>query len=44
MIWVEDFDPKNRTFLGFEGGGKENGAWSMDRWVLYENSNSAQVN
>jgi len=26
MIWDEDFDPKNRTFWVFEGGGKENGA------------------
>jgi len=24
MIWDEDFDPKNRTFWVFEGGGKEN--------------------
>jgi len=28
----------------FEGGGKENGAWSMDWWVLYENSNSTLLN
>ena len=41
MVWDEDFDPKIRTFWVFEGGGKENGAWSIDRWVLYENSNSA---
>jgi len=26
MIWDEDFNPKNRTFWVFEGGGKENGA------------------
>jgi len=26
MVWDEDFDPKNRTFWIFEGGGKENGA------------------
>jgi len=44
MIWDEDFDPKNRTFWVFEGGGKENGAWSMDWWVLYENSHSAFLN
>jgi len=25
MIWDDDFDPKNRTFWVFEGGGKENG-------------------
>jgi len=30
MIWNEDFDPKYRTFWVFEGGGKENGVWSMD--------------
>jgi len=29
MIWNEDFDPKFCTFWVFEGGGKENGAWSM---------------
>jgi len=25
-----DFDPKNHNFWVFEGGGKENGAWSLD--------------
>jgi len=30
MIGNEDFYPKFRTFWVFEGGGKENGAWSMD--------------
>jgi hypothetical protein len=30
MILDEDFDPKIRTFWVFEGGGIENGAWSMD--------------
>jgi len=30
MIWDEDFDPKIHTFWVFEGGGKENGAWSSD--------------
>jgi len=30
MIWDEDFNPKNRTFWVFEGGWKENDAWSMD--------------
>jgi len=29
MVWDEDFDPKIHTFWVFEGGGKENGAWSM---------------
>jgi len=30
MIWDVDFDPKNHKFWVFEGGGKENGAWSLD--------------
>jgi hypothetical protein len=30
MIWDEDFGPKICTFFVFEGGGKENGDWSMD--------------
>jgi len=30
MIWDVDFDPKNHNFWVFEGGGKENGAWSLD--------------
>jgi len=30
MIWNDGFHPKNHTFWVFEGGGKENGAWSMD--------------
>jgi len=30
MIWDEDFDPRNCTFWIFEGGGKENGAWSLN--------------
>jgi len=30
MIWDEDFDPKIRTFWVFEGGEKENGAWSSN--------------
>jgi len=29
MIWDVDFDPKNRNFWVFEGGGKENGACSL---------------
>ena len=39
MIWDEDFDPKNRTFWVFEGGGKENGAWcnAHVRFVIYLN-------
>jgi len=44
MVWDEDFDRKIRTFWVFEGGGKENGVWSMDLWVLYENSNSTLLN
>jgi len=30
MVLDEDFEPKIRTFWVFGGGGKENGAWSMD--------------
>ena len=41
MVWDEDFDPKICTFWVYEGGWKENGAWSMNWWVLYENSNFA---
>jgi len=35
MIWNEDFDPKNRTFWVFGGGGKEKWSVNMDYWVLF---------
>jgi len=43
MICNEDFDPKNRTFWVFGGGGKENGAWNMVYWVLNKNGNLREL-
>jgi len=40
MIWNEDFDPKNRIFWVFGGGGKEK--WSCEYGLFGWLKNSTQ--